>query len=114
MGKLEEMLASGRAPGILVRGAYARDPLPVEMPLAAGRAKSRAQMQQELRRGFEAAALEEKRRRSGSRRRDGEMRLLGVTPIEEVTERLARGEDDVLHDREKFLRDTGSLFDHEK
>lgn len=115
MGKLEDMLASGRAPGILVRGGYAKDPLPVAMPIGSRQSgESKAKAMRRHRIALEAAARDQAAMNRMGRKRSDDVRLIGSSDLAEVCERVQRGETDVFDDRQKFLRDTGALFDHEK
>lgn len=112
MGKLEEMLASGRAPGLLIRGSWGAKPLVVGNPSPEA-VSGEARDQRARRRFAEAAKLagETAKQRRNTKRADGEIRHIGRCELSEFCERNKRGE--LGDDRRTFLKDIGALFPHE-
>lgn len=91
MGKLEEMLASGRAPMAIIRGGGRRVASPIQAPLCANQAAlerraARIAAHIEQRRAFaqEIKALGRSRRKS-----DDRFESVGVVPIEEYQQMQA-------------------------
>lgn len=115
MGNIEDMLESGRAPGLIVRGAWAQKPMVAINP-SPEKVSAETRATHDARNFAEAAKLaaEVNGNRRMGRRRDGEVRHIGQSPLAEVCERFKAGQDDVHTDRKKFLKDTGALFPHEK
>lgn len=112
MGKIEEMLASGRAPGLIVRGSYARQAMAAVNPSPdAISNEARVRMDEKNFAAGAKMAAEFSGRRS---RKDGELRHIGRSSLAEVCERFKSDQDDVHVDRKKFLKDTGALFPHVK
>ena len=112
MGNIEDMLESGRAPGLIVRGAWAQKPMVVVNPSPEkvdGATRVRRDEKNFAEAAKVAAELAPIRRRS----QDG-LRHVGQSPLAAVCERFKSGQDDVHTDRRKFLKETGRLFPHEK